>query len=267
MTKETKVGLVVGLVFMVAVVYLLHWVTGTSEVEEQAIAYRAQQEQQSGQGLGLGSGRGIPLSVTRTTPEPVKKSSPVSALGAFGAKKDTGYKTGLTVKTPVTKKAVLPTAILPVKKASPAVVEPRFHIVKKGETLSDVAAAEYGETHRQEWRRIHEANSYKMPNPNIVWPGLKLLIPSMGKSGPLVSRKTSALVRSRTYTVVAGDTLSEISTKKLGTATRWREILALNKDKSISEYRLPVGTVLKLPAASKPTDIRLPKSASDIWRK
>ena len=258
MTKETKVGLVVGLLFMVAVVYLLHWVTGTSEVEEQAMAYRAQQKQQSGQGLGLGSGQGISLSVTQKT-----STKPDNAQDRFGLKRNVKDKTELTVKTAVTKKEVLPVKVLPIKKVQPVVLKPRFHIVKAGETLSDVAAAEYGEAHRQEWRRIHEANSYKMPNPDIIRPGLKLLIPSLGKSEALPRK--SALVRTRTYTVMPGDTLSEISTKKLGTSRRWREILALNKDKLFSEYGLQAGMVLKLPAAARPTDIRLPKSVSDIY--
>ena len=248
---------------MVGVVYLLSWVTGTSEVESQANAYRAQQKQRSGQGLSLGSGQGISLSASQKTLGPVKK--PENSQDRLGLKSDVQSKTGLTVKTAVIRKSVLPAGILPVKKVQPVAAKPRFYIVKAGETLSDVAAAVYGEAHRQQWRRIHEANSYKVPNAHIVWPGLKLRIPSLGTSKPLAAPRKIALARSRTYTVMSGDTLSEISSKKLGTSKRWREILALNKGKLSSEYGLRVGMVLKLPAAAKPTDIRLPKSSADIW--
>ena len=42
MTKETKVGLVIGLLFMVAVVYLLSWFSQPSEQQRQAFYYRSE---------------------------------------------------------------------------------------------------------------------------------------------------------------------------------------------------------------------------------
>ena len=50
-----------------------------------------------------------------------------------------------------------------------------------------------------------------------------------------------------TRTVAAGDTLGEISSERLGTAQRWREITALNP--GVTANRLRIGTVLKLPCA------------------
>lgn len=49
-----------------------------------------------------------------------------------------------------------------------------------------------------------------------------------------------------TYTVVKGDTLMHIAAKKLGNASRWKEIATLNKIKD--PYHLHVGAKLKLPA-------------------
>jgi LysM repeat protein len=48
-----------------------------------------------------------------------------------------------------------------------------------------------------------------------------------------------------TYKVVKGDTLSGIALKKLGNASRWREIIALNP--GLTERNLRVGQTIRLP--------------------
>ena len=50
-----------------------------------------------------------------------------------------------------------------------------------------------------------------------------------------------------THTVASGDTLGEISAAKLGTATRWREITALNPGTKPTGLR--IGSTLKLPCS------------------
>ncbi len=242
MTKETKVGLVIGLVFMVGVVYVLSLITknpNDPELEKQVADFRARQRAED---LLAASSKKILLSVN--------KKIELSVVDTTAQKKE-------VVKMPVVEKTVV--APLP---------KPRFYEVKEGQTLSDVAEAVYGRANRHEWRRIHEANKYKVPNAHMIWPDLKLLIPSLEKPKPTGTKKLLSLGGARTYTVVRYDTLSEISSKKLGTATRWREILALNKDKLPSEYTpLRVGMVLKLPAVSKGSLLRrLPEGPDDIWR-
>jgi nucleoid-associated protein YgaU len=53
----------------------------------------------------------------------------------------------------------------------------------------------------------------------------------------------------RTYTVVAGDSLSKIAKKLLGNANRWRDIHALNKDVVKNPDVIHPGQVLKIPDA------------------
>ena len=53
----------------------------------------------------------------------------------------------------------------------------------------------------------------------------------------------------RTYTVVAGDSLSKIAKKLLGNANRWREIHELNKDTVKNPDVIHPGQVLKIPDA------------------
>lgn len=62
----------------------------------------------------------------------------------------------------------------------------------------------------------------------------------------------------RTYTVKSGDTLGSIAKNELGTATRWKEILDLNKKMLPSPEAMKTGMTLKLPAkeAGKPVGDR-----------
>jgi nucleoid-associated protein YgaU len=53
----------------------------------------------------------------------------------------------------------------------------------------------------------------------------------------------------RTYTVVAGDSLSKIAKKLLGNAARWKEIHALNQDQIKNPDLIRPGQVLKIPDA------------------
>ncbi len=60
---------------------------------------------------------------------------------------------------------------------------------------------------------------------------------------------SAASSQERTYTVVAGDTLSGISQKVYGTTARWREIFEANKHQLKSANDLKLGMELKIPAA------------------
>ena len=53
----------------------------------------------------------------------------------------------------------------------------------------------------------------------------------------------------RTYTVVAGDSLSKISQKIYGDGRRWKEIFEANKDKIKNPDLIYPGQVLKIPGA------------------
>ena len=49
------------------------------------------------------------------------------------------------------------------------------YIVKSGDNLSKIAKHFYGDPGK--WKKIHAANSDKIPNPDLIHPGLKLTIP------------------------------------------------------------------------------------------
>jgi nucleoid-associated protein YgaU len=49
------------------------------------------------------------------------------------------------------------------------------YTVKKGDNLSKIAQQFYGDPGK--WKKIHAANSDKIPNPDLIHPGLELTIP------------------------------------------------------------------------------------------
>lgn len=58
----------------------------------------------------------------------------------------------------------------------------------------------------------------------------------------------AAAPAARTYTVVAGDSLSKIAQRELGDASRWRAIYDANRDSIKDPDLIHPGQVLKMPA-------------------
>lgn len=50
------------------------------------------------------------------------------------------------------------------------------YVVKSGDNLSKIAKQFYGDPGK--WKTIHAANADKIPNPDLIHPGLKLTIPA-----------------------------------------------------------------------------------------
>ncbi len=50
------------------------------------------------------------------------------------------------------------------------------YTVMKGDSLSKIARHFYGDGSK--WKRIHAANADKIPNPDLIHPGLELTIPA-----------------------------------------------------------------------------------------
>lgn len=51
------------------------------------------------------------------------------------------------------------------------------YTVKQGDSLSKIAKHFYGDAGK--WKKIHAANADKIPNPDLIHPGLQLTIPEV----------------------------------------------------------------------------------------
>ena len=89
--------------------------------------------------------------------------------------------------------------------AQPAHAQNQVHIVRRGETLSSIAAR-YGTT----TQAIVRANG--LPNPNYIYAGQRLVIPGAGSSGAASSGGASQMALAD-YTVRRGDTLTSIASR------------------------------------------------------
>ena len=66
---------------------------------------------------------------------------------------------------------------------------------------------------------------------------------------PPVAATPNVAARERTYTVVAGDTLSKIAKREYGDATKWHAIYEANKDTIKNPDLIYPGQTFKIPGA------------------
>lgn len=132
--------------------------------------------------------------------------------------------------------------------------------VRPGDTLSGIAAAQYG--HARHWRAIVEANPGL--DPKSLQPGQPILLPPRAtvlggtpasspapKASPAPSPALAA--GERMHEVASGETLSSIAADLLGAARHWRLIAERNEDLLGGDPdRLRVGMRLRIPA--RPAD-------------
>jgi nucleoid-associated protein YgaU len=60
--------------------------------------------------------------------------------------------------------------------AEPPKAQPNTYVVVAGDNLSKIAKRIYGDANQ--WRRIYEANRDVIKNPDLIYPGQKLVLPS-----------------------------------------------------------------------------------------
>lgn len=112
---------------------------------------------------------------------------------------------------------------------------PRFYTVVAGDSLYRIAEKTLGPGQGPQWRRIADANP-ALSDPSRLRPGMKIAIPA-ARTPPRPAADTveqegflvvDNAATARSYIVQPGDTLGEISTKVYGTSRKWRMIREAN---------------------------------------
>jgi len=186
------------------------------------------------------------IAVIAPTTSPSVPLSPSAVASA--SQGDYDWNNLLTGKTPPSMSAT-PGASSPTISAGPKVAAGKY-VVKTGDTLSSIAASQYGSVNQ--WKAILTANPGLKPSSlrvgqTINLPaGAKAAAPSLA-SGPVVT--SSVPDSGKTYTVQPGDSLQKISQKLFGNTSHAKELYQLNKAKiGSSPSKLRPKMVLKLPS-------------------
>ncbi len=116
-----------------------------------------------------------------------------------------------------------------------------IHKVVSSDNLIELSKKYYGDGTK--WRKIHEANKDKIPNPDVLYTGLELLIPEITVSekrnddiayGSLPERESDEEVfttttTSGTHTISPGDTLYSLARRYYGDSAMWVKFMMLMK--------------------------------------
>lgn len=147
MQRDFKIGMALGLVLVIVVVV---WLSTRPDLSIKARATNPQ--------FTVHRERGIPSLAHSVEP---RKETAISGNPAKQANNEQLKE----VKADPPKSEVSPT----LSKAE------RFHIVRPGETLSDISRQYYGSADR--WQKILSADHLPITNPGKIRPGMKLIIP------------------------------------------------------------------------------------------
>jgi len=272
MTQETRIGLVVGLMFIVAFGLILAELTGgpaelpaPGQVGDEGVLWNPAS-------VGL-----VPVDVESPielpAAEPVveveadvkrpggqPQPQPQEALAAVPPQPHPAVEKPNPEPSPIAAQIIL-------KPERPA---PRYYKVQPNDTLIRIARKFYGRGNEDKYRLIYEANRDVLEDESSLYVGQELLIPPLGVEGSKpagpryvemdenqlrsyfqASNQGDEALRRDTYTVKPGDTLTRIARQVLNdpSPAAVRRLFEANRDKLADPDELIVGMELEIPTA------------------
>ena len=246
MTRENKLALVVGFALIVFVGVLVSDHFSAARLDEPADLMLGQSSPlnsaQSDQNL-------IDLQVSESASDeqvPVSRPAlvPTQYLATYGAANEEPKPSEVqTIRLPDLQ--ALPLASPKRDAAEIASHHVRFVEVRAGESLSSICGREYGD----QSLASALANYNGIADPDLVRQGRRLRVPDPIVLGarPAKPRPTASNPRYASYTVKPGESLSEIASRLLKSARRWRELYDLNRDVIRDPDSVEAGTTIKVP--------------------
>ena len=272
MGRETRIGLLIGLAFVVVFGLVLSELTAPEAApppsEEISSAYR--HTYVINETLDDTGRRSIHVSRSRLSAEASRRES-LAASPPPRESRDS------TESREVGESIVPPAHAAQVRRVLPPSPRVTTYAVQRGDTLIGIARKVYGPNHEQQYRRIFEANLRILPDEGSVMPGQVLVIPPLSDNRPVsaapagpVARAVqprrpsetnlispprpvvAAMIRTpgeRSYVVKQGESLQEIAYRLYGDDSR-RSVMKIydaNEEKLRGLDHLPTGMALTIP--------------------
>ncbi len=277
MTRDVKIGLLVGLAFIFMIAFVINGLPSfrgdSTELTKTMVDFPNKQP-------GIGAREREVINWTDSIEkEPFRVDNPLMD-------NPERYRTKLPQGPPTAKntnplglqesnivKSVAPGPIN-VERTDVKPALPKIYVVADGDNLALIAKKLYGDEEgnkRANIMWIFEANRNLLESPDDIYVGQKLIIPALrssaaenkNKSGLASSifEKVKSIGRERlslkkpdrskqgkSYTVREGDSLWKIAADQLGDGSRYTDVAKLNDDVLSDEDSLAVGMSLKIPA-------------------
>jgi nucleoid-associated protein YgaU len=284
MTRDAKVGLLLGLLFIFIIAFLINGLPNLRHnANNNELTSRMVGHKNDLPALGAKE-RKVKEVVERSEPvrrtEPIRQQPPDTIQTAIEKDAGTRFEMPLpentaAVKDVLTEKTAdeikqAAAATITNKEQTPVKLTPKTYVVVEGDNLAAIAKKFYGDQEGNKLKnitRIFEANRESLKTPDEVYIGQELVIPpltttqdetksifsdklfekvkSIGQRH--LSTETVEVKQNKTYVVREGDSLWKIAAEQLGDGNLYPEISKLNTDILEDEDTLFVGMKLRLP--------------------
>lgn len=281
MTADAKVGLLLGLFFVVLIAFLIN---GFPSFLQSASAEDVVKTTVlvAPNGPDLVIDHRVTETAQRLAPGlPLRATEPPQDVFVLDSGSQTPPVSAAVVDTPAVSSPApaviaeqVQRVVQPVLPQQPtrAAAAVREHIVESGETLASIAQKYYGPeegNRRAVIQKLYEANTGVLSSPDRVLVGSTLVIPPLKnetgsavsptenllqrfsnvleRSAPQPRTPRAAAPRTAEYVVQPGDSLWKIAEKTLGDGSRFETLVELNKDRLKSPDDVVAGTKLIVP--------------------
>ena len=255
MTTDAKIGLLLALVFIVAITFVINglpdFLSKDKEKAPDTAGYINHYQQQP---IAAPVGKDIAVNLHRSPVIGVMTETPKSEQeqASFTEKR---YQTLL----PAAEEALKPeTAVTETPKQEAVEIKPpakqksaTVYVVCPGDSLAKIAKKIYGETAGNKLsslEKIYIANKDRLESMDNISVGQKLFIPPLEEQPASQTQKPEETKGNfRIYIVKESDSLWQIANEQLGAGERYNEIVQLNKSILKDPDALAVCMKLKLP--------------------
>ena len=266
MTSDAKVGLLLGLLFIVVIAFLINGPSGFLRSDKPVIENAV--TEQPGRTLRIDQAATEAARDLQVQAVPLRETEPPQEVQVLDPR--LADLPAIAEEVPAVSQAASATVRLP---SVPATAAVRTHTVQKGENLAVIAIQYYGKemgNKRATVQKLFERNKHVLDSPDTVRVGDRLTIPSIEElyaSSPrqevsaergLLNRfrdvfepaaplPSTTRMKYREYVVQPGDRLWDIAEQYMGDGKRYLDLVKLNREQIDDPDNVPAGIRLKIP--------------------